>query len=707
MLAITSLLTAGALASTTTVDPDAIDPASLARLAPGDAVVVEGLPLAADEHVDLVLERFEVLTADAPVVIAGRDGEQPWTGPRPVLLRGRVAGEPGSHAFLGVSSRGVQGFVDRDGSLHFVSTGPYAAGAIAPPLMTVDAGALPAPALESWCAVDVEDDQFFPFGRPEPVVGVRDGSAPCRAARVAIDTDYEFTANLFGGDVDASADYALFLMAAVSEIFRRDVNTRLFVSYLRVWADDVDPYDAETSGEALNQLRDHWRAQHGDVERETAHLLSGDNLGGGVAWLSVVCSTVWGYAVSGNLGGTFPYPLMDHSHSNWDPFVVAHELGHNYGTLHTHDGYEPPLDECGLGGCDAAYGGTIMSYCHGCPGGMSNIVLNFHPTVIDQILGYLDGVPCDVSHSGPVAADDAIRTYEGADPIVVDMLANDIHASCDGDEIALDDYDTVSTAGGTIVLLPAGGGSPRDRLEYTMPAGFDGLDTFTYRIVGGAEATVEIDIEALRDPDSTGATAAGAFVAYYALEAPEQLPDFDTLVPYADDVLPNVDIPLTGGDFATSGRRIEVGAVFEGFVTVPADGPYTFYTLSDDGSALFIGDERVVSNDGVHGAREESGDILLHAGPHAIRIEYFNNTGGSTLIARIAGPGLPKQVIEPDAWSHPTCADLDGSGAVDTADLVAVLAAWGPCTCPEDLDGSGSVDTGDLIIVLAAWGPCP
>jgi hypothetical protein len=48
--------------------------------------------------------------------------------------------------------------------------------------------------------------------------------------------------------------------------------------------------------------------------------------------------------------------------------------------------------------------------------------------------------------------------------------------------------------------------------------------------------------------------------------------------------------------------------------------------------------------------------------------------------------------------------DVDGDGIVDFGDLLAVLAAWGPCTgCPEDLDGSGAVDFADLLLVLANW----
>ncbi len=54
--------------------------------------------------------------------------------------------------------------------------------------------------------------------------------------------------------------------------------------------------------------------------------------------------------------------------------------------------------------------------------------------------------------------------------------------------------------------------------------------------------------------------------------------------------------------------------------------------------------------------------------------------------------------------------DLDADGVVDFADVLAVLAAWGPCPpppdCTADLDAGGAVDFADLLRVLAAWGPC-
>jgi dockerin type I repeat protein len=59
---------------------------------------------------------------------------------------------------------------------------------------------------------------------------------------------------------------------------------------------------------------------------------------------------------------------------------------------------------------------------------------------------------------------------------------------------------------------------------------------------------------------------------------------------------------------------------------------------------------------------------------------------------------------------RPVPGDLDGDGSVGIVDLLALLAAWGPCPdppagCPADLDGDGSVGITDFLILLSNWSP--
>jgi hypothetical protein len=373
-------------------------------------VTIDGVSLDDGTCVDLDLVRFEILAPDAEVVVADDQGQRPMERPDVVLLRGRVVGEPGSRVFVGVSRLGTHGFVQRPGGeLQLLSTGPFAGAApIGPglaPIATAASRVAGAGAPADPCSTARDRIDLHPLGEPPQGGGAEpDGVPPCRRVQVAVDSDWEFTSTLFGGDTAASCAYAVTLFAAVSEIYQDDVNTELSISFMRVWGTSADPWTATDTSTALVEFRDYWRTNETGVTRDVAHLLSAKNLGGGIAYVGVVCNTYWAFGVSGNLDGSFPYPLQDYSWSNWDVVVVAHELGHNFGTGHTHD-YVPPIDGCGTGDCSSPHGGTIMSYCHTCSGGLSNIQLNFHPTVVTTILGFLDGLSCDltVPCSGPAS----------------------------------------------------------------------------------------------------------------------------------------------------------------------------------------------------------------------------------------------------------------------------------------------------------------
>ena len=95
-----------------------------------------------------------------------------------------------------------------------------------------------------------------------------------------------------------------------------------------------------------------------------------------------------------------------------------------------------------------------------------------------------------------------------------------------------------------------------------------------------------------------------------------------------------------GFDIALATRAEQCAIAFEGFVNVPEDGLFTFATLSDDGSRLYVDGERVVENDGLHGMDRREGKVALRAGFHALRVEWFNSRGGAGLEVRWAGPGV-------------------------------------------------------------------
>ena len=206
-------------------------------------------------------------------------------------------------------------------------------------------------------------------------------------AKLAIETDQELRARFFSDQ--AETDYIGTLIAAISAIYQRDTQIRLQVAWLRLWGTQ-DPWTATSTPTALDQVQAYWRdPTHGltTVERASVHFISGKDLGGGIAYVGTICSLDYGFGVSA-VSGAFNLAVPD---LIWDPLVIAHELGHNFGSPHSHC-YSPPLDQCynRESGCYSgpvvATHGTIMSYCHLNSGGLGNMDLLFGgtaPTIRD------------------------------------------------------------------------------------------------------------------------------------------------------------------------------------------------------------------------------------------------------------------------------------------------------------------------------------
>ncbi len=110
------------------------------------------------------------------------------------------------------------------------------------------------------------------------------------------------------------------------------------------------------------------------------------------------------------------------------------------------------------------------------------------------------------------------------------------------------------------------------------------------------------------------------------------LPDFKTLKPLKTGTVQDLNVELLAGSHID-----HYAIVYEGYVDIPADDLYYFYTRSDDGSKFYIHDQLVVDNDGSHEERARGGDIALKKGLHPFRIEYFEDFEGQSLFVGYSG----------------------------------------------------------------------
>ncbi len=149
-----------------------------------------------------------------------------------------------------------------------------------------------------------------------------------------------------------------------------------------------------------------------------------------------------------------------------------------------------------------------------------------------------------------------------------------------------------------------------------------------------------------REPEPLVDPQPGLVCRYYEYEGQwSRLPEFDTLTAQRVAVVPDVSLP----PFARAER---IGLLISGYVQVPTDGLYSFFLSSDDGSALRIGDEQVIDNDGLHGAQEKVGRVALRAGQHPFAVMFFQGSGDASLELELEGPGVPRQRIPAQMLFH-------------------------------------------------------
>ena len=351
------------------------------------------VPLASGATVSVELERISVARHEFGLHVNGVPTPGVVENLGLSVWKGNVVGERDSDVMLAFAPHGCRGWVKIGDELtHLMpqpdANGDWAAGHVL--LLTEEALNTRGFALDGDCSTAIQPNagEISPGnsgGNDPPLESV--GTCSMRVCPVAIECDDQLY-NIFN-DLNAATTYVTTLWSFIGDRYETQANTVLTHPYLNIPTLGNDPWTTqETGGNSVDLLYEFQAAWVGNIPNGcvTAHFMSGAGLGGGVAWLGVLCNDTFNFAVSGNISAGVNFPVVQQP-SNWDFMVCAHELGHNFNSPHTHD-FCPPLDECAPSGyfgscqtqqvCTSA--GTIMSYCHLCSGGTANITTFFHPT---------------------------------------------------------------------------------------------------------------------------------------------------------------------------------------------------------------------------------------------------------------------------------------------------------------------------------------
>ena len=123
---------------------------------------------------------------------------------------------------------------------------------------------------------------------------------------------------------------------------------------------------------------------------------------------------------------------------------------------------------------------------------------------------------------------------------------------------------------------------------------------------------------------------------------------------------PGIDFAWGSGSPSSAIAADTFSARWTGQIEAPYTGTYTFYTISDDGVRLWVNGAQLVNHWNNHAAYEDRGTISLTAGQrYAIRMEYYENTGGATARllwshASIAKSAVPASRLYATATAAPT-----------------------------------------------------
>ncbi|MDO1446606.1 PA14 domain-containing protein [Rhodocytophaga aerolata] len=149
------------------------------------------------------------------------------------------------------------------------------------------------------------------------------------------------------------------------------------------------------------------------------------------------------------------------------------------------------------------------------------------------------------------------------------------------------------------------------------------------------------------EASQTEATAEKPGIAVNVYQFGEAIADFPEI---NGEMLPVVSgtinaLHINENDFGGLQENFTVHAT--GVLTMEKTTNVVFRLVSDDGSRLYINNKLVIDHGGNHGLDPKDGEMLLKAGKHPFRIEYFQGGGGKGLSLQWQPYGTKEFVVVP------------------------------------------------------------
>lgn len=392
---------------------------------------LERVPLVAGRPADVELEEFSLWAPDGKIMVRQDDGSFRSETPEPVrYFGGHVAGYPESTAMFAIGAKGgPSGLVIVDGE-RFEMGRIRTARTGADDFGIVQVGHLDEP--EPWSCGNDALEQPLPRAATVAPLAMTNALQP-RTAGLAnatqqyvmtlqIETDPQFYA-LFGS-TSSMTNYITGLIAAMSVIYQRDIKTQVQIANIVVNSNlATDPWNsAASTSTLLTQVSDTYMNSAAllAIERSSVVLLSGKPLHGGIAWVGTAATggclasrcgqSVGAFAVCTSYDATgtastpdpnstqngvlYGLPSASGNDLYWGLSQLAHEVGHNLGSPHTHCMALTAAEQSALGRqyVDTCYSGQSGCYSNGTTGPVSANV----PVEKGTIMSY-----CHNIFSGP------------------------------------------------------------------------------------------------------------------------------------------------------------------------------------------------------------------------------------------------------------------------------------------------------------------